>query len=417
MPLLLIGLNHNSAEVSIRETVAFAPESVPSALQELQAMMSAEVSILSTCNRTEVVLAVPDHSSLDEHLVVAWLHRYHGLDADQLGPHLYYYREQEVVAHLMAVASGLDSLVLGEPQILGQLKSAVSVARDAGSIDSILMRLYQRVFAAAKRVRTETAIGENPVSVAYAAVDLAGRIYESLSSLQVLLVGAGDTIALVGSHLKSAGAQKITIANRSLERGHALAESLQATACLLSDLPDILPSIDIVVSSTASQLPILGKGLIETALRKRKHKPMLLIDIAVPRDVEAEVAELEDVYLYTVDDLRGIVVQNKAQREQEAERAHAILRQEVAAYERLVRADASTELIRCYREQAHELAQAELDRAKKELAAGRDPEQVIEMMTRALTNKLLHAPSRGLKSLAEDDPAQLELAKRLLDLP
>jgi glutamyl-tRNA reductase len=253
--------------------------------------------------------------------------------------------------------------------------------------------------------------------VAYAAVDLAGRIYESLSSLQVLLVGAGDTIALVGSHLKSAGAQKITIANRSLERGHALAESLQASACLLSDLPDILPSIDIVVSSTASQLPILGKGLIETALRKRRHKPMLLIDIAVPRDVEAEVAELEDVYLYTVDDLRGIVDQNKAQREQEAERAHAILRQEVAAYERLVRADASTELIRCYREQAHELAQAELDRAKKELAAGRDPEQVIEMMTRALTNKLLHAPSRGLKSLAEDDPAQLELAKRLLDLP
>jgi glutamyl-tRNA reductase len=300
---------------------------------------------------------------------------------------------------------------------LGQLKSAYALARECGTVGAVLNRLYQRVFAAAKRVRTETAIGENPVSVAYAAVDLAGRIYESMASVNVLLVGAGETIELVGTHLRQAGINRMLIANRSLDRGLSLAKKLGAEACVLGDLPEVLPQVDIVVSSTASQLPIIGKGLVETALRKRRHEPMLFIDIAVPRDVESEVAELHDVYLYTVDDLRDIVDQNRAQRETEANKAREILNQELVLYTRSRRADASKPWIKYYRDQAFALTDLELERARKELGAGADPEAVLESMARAITNKLIHAPSQGLRSIAEQNVAELDVAKRLLGLP
>lgn len=417
MPVLLIGLNHNSAAVSVRERVAFSPDHLAEAVRQLASLQDCEASILSTCNRTELLLARDSEESIDSAQVLRWLHDYHHLPANELDGHLYLQTDGDAVLHLMQVAAGLDSLVLGEPQILGQLKSAYALAREAGTVGVVLNKLYQRVFAAAKRVRTETAIGENPVSVAYAAVDLAGRIYESMASVNVLLVGAGETIELVGTHLRQAGVSRMLIANRTLDRGLALAEKLGAEACVLGDLPDVLPQIDIVVSSTASQLPIIGKGLVETALRKRRHKPMLLVDIAVPRDVETEVAELQDVYLYTVDDLRDIVDQNRAQRETEADKAREILGEELALYIRSLRADASKEAIKYYRDQAFALTDSELERARKELGSGVAPEVVLETMARAITNKLIHAPSQGLRSIAEQNVAELEIAKRLLGLP
>ncbi len=417
MSVLLIGLNHNSAAVSVRERVAFAPDQLEHAVRQLASLQDSEASILSTCNRTELLLARDSEAPIEAAVVLQWLHSYHQLPAGDLDEHIYTCTDSDAVAHLMQVASGLDSLVLGEPQILGQLKSAYAVARESGAVGVVLNKLYQRVFAAAKRVRTETAIGENPVSIAYAAVDLAGRIYESMSSVKVLLVGAGETIELVGTHLRQAGVSRILIANRSLDRGMTLAEKLGAEARVLSDLPEVLPQVDIVVSSTASQLPIIGKGLVETALRKRRHKPMLLVDIAVPRDVEAEVAELQDVYLYTVDDLRDIVDQNIAQRETEADKARDILNEELALYIRSLRADASKQWIKYYRDQASALTDLELERARKELSVGANPEVVLEAMARAITNKLIHAPSQGLRSIAEHNVAELDVAKRLLGLP
>ena len=417
MSVLLIGLNHNSAAVSVRERVAFGPDQLSDAVQQLASLQDSEASILSTCNRTELLLARDSESPLEAEAVIQWLHEYHRLPAGELDGHLYLHMDVDAVGHIMQVAAGLDSLVLGEPQILGQLKSAYALARECGTVGAVLNRLYQRVFAAAKRVRTETAIGENPVSVAYAAVDLAGRIYESMASVNVLLVGAGETIELVGTHLRQAGVNRMLIANRSLDRGLSLAKKLGAEACVLGDLPEVLPQVDIVVSSTASQLPIIGKGLVETALRKRRHEPMLFIDIAVPRDVESEVAELHDVYLYTVDDLRDIVDQNRAQRETEANKAREILNQELVLYTRSRRADASKPWIKYYRDQAFALTDLELERARKELSAGADPAAVLDSMARAITNKLIHAPSQGLRSIAERNVAELDVAKRLLGLP
>jgi len=416
MSVLLIGLNHNSAAVSVREQVAFGPDQLADAVQQLAQLNECEATILSTCNRTELLLARDSDVPLDPDCVLQWLHEFHQLPAGALDAHIYVHHDQAATAHVMQVAAGLDSLVLGEPQILGQLKSTYALARDLGTVGAVLNRLYQRVFAAAKRVRTETGIGENPVSVAYAAVDLAGRIYESMANVSVLLVGAGETIELVGTHLRQSGVKRMLIANRTLDRGLLLAQKLGAEACVLADLPLMLPQVDIVVSSTASQLPIIGKGLVETALRKRRHKPMLLVDIAVPRDVETEVADLQDVYLYTVDDLRDIVDQNRAQRETEADKAREILNEEVLLYTRSLRADASKQWIKHYRDQAFDVTSAELERARKELNAGADPEAVLESMARALTNKLIHAPSQGLRSIAEHDVAELDIAKRLLGL-
>ena len=417
MSLLLLGLNHNSADLSIRERVAFTPEKLPQAMRELQGLcIGSEVSILSTCNRTELLVAFEAEPAPVDEVVKSWLAEFHRLDVRELEPSLYVYRDEAAVRHLMHVASGLDSLVLGEPQILGQLKSAFALAQESGTVGSALNRLHQRVFASAKRVRSETAIGENPVSVAYAAVDLAGRIYESFASVSVLLVGAGETIELVGRHLRQAGAVNITIANRTLDRGLALSEKLGAEVCVLGDLPEVLPRVDIVVSSTASQLPIIGKGQVETALRKRRHKPMLFVDIAVPRDVEPEVAELQDVYLYTVDDLREIVDQNMAQRETEADKAKLILDEEVQSYVLSLRADASKELITRFRERAQQTAQDELERARRELESGKAAEEVLETLARGLTNKLIHWPSQGLRSIAQDDLDRLQTAAQLLGL-
>ena len=323
MAFLALGINHKTASVDVRERVAFTPEQLVEALQQLcRLTASREAAILSTCNRSELYIE-QDHLAADS--VLRWLAEYHQLSLEELRASAYVHEDHDAVRHMMRVASGLDSLVLGEPQILGQMKSAYAVAREAGTIGPLLGRLFQATFSAAKQVRTDTAIGENPVSVAFAAVSLAKQIFSDLGRSQALLIGAGETITLVARHLHEQGVRRIVVANRTLERASTLAEQFGAHAVLLADIPHELVHSDIVISSTASQLPILGKGAVESALKLRKHKPIFMVDIAVPRDIEPEVGELDDVYLYTVDDLHDVVAENLKSRQGAAQAAEELV--------------------------------------------------------------------------------------------
>jgi len=308
-------------------------------------------------------------------------------------------------------------MVLGEPQILGQMKSAYAVAGESGTVGSELGRVFPRVFSTAKRVRTDTAIGENPVSVAYAAVDLAGHIFSDLGSSSALLVGAGETIELVARHLIEAGVNKIVIANRTLGRARELAQKFSAEAVLLSEIPGQLEYADIVITSTASQLPILGKGAVENALKLRKHRPMLMVDIAVPRDIEPQVGDLRDVYLYSVDDLRDIVDQNLRGRQTEARKADLIIAEGVRSYCESERSLAAVDTVKEYRLLAAQLRDQELQRSLRQLSRGDDPAQVLAQLARGITQKLIHAPSTGLKKISATGREDLILnARKLLGL-
>jgi glutamyl-tRNA reductase len=420
MNLIALGINHNSAAVEVRERVAFAPEQVTEALADAcTATAIDEVVILSTCNRTELYVIAPPKSDLSARAtqLIDWMANYHHLSAEELRKSAYHYESEQALAHLVQVASGLDSMVLGEPQIFGQLKSAFAVAREAGTVGSELGRLFQRVFKIAKRVRTDTAIGENPVSVAYAAVDLAGHIFADMSHCHALLVGAGETIELVARHLVDAGVKKIVIANRTLGRARELAQKFGAEAVLLAEIPDQLPAADIVITSTASQLPILGKGAVEEAIKVRKHRPVLMVDIAVPRDIEAQVGDLRDVYLYSVDDLREIVDQNLRSRQDEARKADVIIAEGVRACVEEAQRLGAIDVVKDYRRKAENLRQQELERAMRSLARGEDPAKILTQLSRGLTNKLIHAPTAGLKQVsAEGREDQLATARRLLDI-
>jgi glutamyl-tRNA reductase len=342
---------------------------------------------------------------------------YHHLSREELRRAAYHYEAADALRHMVKVASGLDSMVLGEPQIFGQLKSAYAVAAEAGTIGADMGRLFQKVFALAKRVRTDTAIGENPVSVAYAAVDLAGHIFSDLSRCDALLVGAGETIELVARHLLEAGVRRIVIANRTLGRARELAQKFGAEAVLLAEIPEHLPHADIVITSTASQLPILGKGAVEQAIKVRKHRPVLMVDIAVPRDIEPQVADLADVYLYTVDDLRDIVEQNLRSRQTEARKADQLIEAGVSEYLEELRSLAAVDSVRQYRDMAEAIRELELQRALRALARGDDPQQIVAQLARGITNKLIHAPTAGLKrASAEGRQDLLAGARRLLGL-
>ncbi|MCX2780570.1 glutamyl-tRNA reductase [Microbulbifer thermotolerans] len=412
MPILVLGINHDSAPIEVRERVAFAPELVPGALAAARkALDCKELAILSTCNRTEI------YGQLEPGRLLEWLADYHQVDLQQLEKSCYCYTGESAVRHMMRVACGLDSLVLGEPQILGQIKSAYAVARDSGSVGSLLHSTFQQVFAVAKKVRTETAIGENPVSVAYAAVSLASRIFTDLSQQKALLIGAGETIELVARHLLEQGVNQLIVANRTLSRAQQLADNLDAEAILLADIPQHLPRADIVISSTASQLPILGKGAVETALKKRRHRPVFMVDIAVPRDIEPQVGQLDDVYLYTVDDLRGVIDEGKRSREKAAEAAHTIVDSAAAEFMRQYRALGAVDSIRSYRRRAQEIGSAELERALAQLEKGGDPRRLLEQLTRSLTNKLIHAPTVSLKrATAEGDLERLRVVREVIGL-
>ncbi len=420
MNLIALGINHNSAAVEVRERVAFAPEQVSEALVDACDLVGLEeVVILSTCNRTELYAIGPEGiSPADKAMaLIDWVVNYHHLSASELHRCAYHYEGEQALRHLVQVASGLDSMVLGEPQIFGQLKSAYAVAAEAGTVGSELGRLFPRVFSIAKRVRTDTAIGENPVSVAYAAVDLAGHIFSDLSVCNALLVGAGETIELVARHLIGAGVSKIVIANRTLGRARELAHKFGAEAVLLADIPRQLADADIVITSTASQLPILGKGAVEQALKGRKHRPYLMVDIAVPRDIESQVGELPDVYLYSVDDLREIVDQNLRSRSSEARKADLIIDEGVRLYMEEERSLVAVDTVKEYRAMAEQLRERELQRAQRALARGEDPQQIMAQLSRAITNKLIHAPTSGLKQASVNGRQDLiNNARKLLGL-
>ncbi|MDX1633505.1 MAG: glutamyl-tRNA reductase [Marinobacter sp.] len=391
MALLTLGINHRTAPVELRERVAFTPERMSEAFAELRlASGASEAAILSTCNRTELYLAGDDDCAA---AVLRWLSGFHGLAPADLENALYIYRDTEAVRHMMRVAAGLDSMVLGEPQILGQLKDAYALAREHGASGTFLSRLFEQSFSVAKRVRTETAIGENPVSVAYAAVNMAHHIFSDMSRNRALLIGAGKTIELVARHLADAGVRDFLVANRTLERAQALAEEHGGRGILLSEIPAVLKDVDIVISSTASPLPILGKGAVERALKKRKHRPYFMVDIAVPRDIEPEVAKLDDVYLYTVDDLRQVIEENVRSREGAAREAENLITAGAQDFLSQLRALDAVATLKQFRQRAELLRDAETEKALRALRNGGDPETLLRSLARGLTNKLLHEPS------------------------
>lgn len=395
MTLIAFGINHNTAPVEVREAVSFAPEQMRVALQELHSgAIVKEAAILSTCNRTEIYAEMNDE---DATAIRQWLAQFHGTGAEVLESCNYAYAGLDAARHMMRVASGLDSLVLGEPQILGQMKSAYAVANDAGSLGSQLHATFHKVFSVAKRVRSETAIGENPVSVAYAAVSLAQQIFSDLKQDTALLIGAGETIELVARHLAQQGLKKIIVANRTLANAVELAKRFDGEAILLADIPEHLHRADIVISSTASQLPLLGKGTVEAALKVRRHKPMFMVDIAVPRDIEAQVGDLSDVYLYTVDDLREVIDENMRSREQAANIAIEIVEEGVAGYAADLRSQDAVATIKSFRQSVEELRDVELSKALRQLQSGVEAEQVLQQLARNLANKIMHSPTQQLK--------------------
>lgn len=403
--LVVVGVNHDSASVELREQIAFAPEKVNESLSALiRDTQVSESVILSTCNRTELYGVLPENV---DGVVVSdqlshWLASHHGIDVNQLLPSVYRNHGVAAASHLVRVAAGLNSMVLGEPQIFGQMKSAFAVAQEAGAVGFHLNMIFPEAFRIAKKVRTDTAIGENPVSVAYAAVDLARQIFSDMERSTALLLGAGETIELVARHLRDAGLGKLIIANRTLERAEQLASQFDAEAILLADVTQRLPDADIVISSTGSQLPILGKGAAEEAVKARRWRPVLMIDLAVPRDIEPQVAEIPDIYLYTVDDMREVIEENLRLRASEASKADEIVVSGIEALKDGLLERQSSDVVKTYRDSALALQQAELDKALKMLEKGADPEEVVGRLARDLTNKLIHAPTAGLRQLAKE---------------
>lgn len=397
--LVALGINHDTAAVDVREKVAFAPEQVSDALKDLCEKAGLEEAvILSTCNRTEILAVGGENADVE---ILHWLASYHSLQKEALTASHYCHRDEKALHHMMKVATGLNSMILGEPQILGQMKSAYAVARQADTVNNVLNQAMQHTFSYAKKVRTQTAIGQNPVSVAFAAVHLAQKIFSDLSSTKVLLIGAGETIDLVAKHLLDKNVGKLIVANRTLARAEELASQYHAEAILLPEITERLSEVDMVVSSTASQLPVLGKGAVEKALKKRKRKPIFMFDIAVPRDIEPEVAELKDAYLYTVDDMKDIIDENKKARQNEVVKADVILNEGIESFFRLQRQGDAVPVLRAYRDQAEAIKQEELNKALKQLENGGDAEKLLESLARLITNKLLHAPSANLKKFGE----------------
>ncbi len=409
MHLFTVGVNHTTAPVSIREHVAFQNENLGQALRDLATQGIHEAAILSTCNRTELYCNTEHPQQALE-----WLARYHQLQPQNIQPYMYTLPQQDAVKHAFRVAAGLDSMVLGEPQILGQFKQAVKIAEHAGTLGTLLHKLFQRTFAVAKEVRTTTNIGASSISMAAASVRLAQRIFGNLQQQKVLFIGAGEMIELCAQHFAAQKPASITVANRTLERGAELAQSVGGNAVLLADLPDRLAEFDIVVTSTASQLPIVGLGMVERAIRTRKHRPMFMVDLGVPRDVEAEAGELDDVFLYTVDDLAQIVQEGLGSRQEAATEAEAIINVRVEHFMHWLTTRDAVPTIRALRDQAERLRRNELEKAQKLLARGEDPAVVLETLSNALTNKLLHGPSHALNNSKSDDRVQLEALLRQL---
>lgn len=406
MSLLALSINHKTASVELRERVAFTQQTLDHALESLfaQPMVQGGV-VLSTCNRTELYLSVEQQDDLHDRLI-GWLCDYHQLTEQEIRNSLYWYHDNDAVSHLMRVASGLDSMVLGEPQILGQVKKAFANSQRLQNQGMELERLFQKSFSVAKRVRTETDIGASAVSVAFAACTLARQIFESLAGVTLLLVGAGETIELVARHLHEHRIHKMIIANRTRERARVLADEVGAQPIELSEIDQCLQQADILISSTASPLPIIGKGMVERAMKARRNRPMLLVDIAVPRDVEPEAGKLANVYLYSVDDLHNIIQHNLAQRKAAAVQAEMIVAQEAHEFMVWLRAQRINETIREYRGQAEQTRNELTERALMALQQGADAQTTLQDLAWKLTNKLIHAPTKSLQQAARDGDEQ-----------
>jgi glutamyl-tRNA reductase len=404
MSLVVVGINHRTAPVEVRERVVFEPARIPDALQQLRGLPAVRESVIvSTCNRTELY-CVTDQPGPDQ--FGDWLQRYHGL-ASPLHHSLYHHDEDQAVEHAFSVASGLDSMVLGEPQILGQLKDAYRVAQESGTTGPVLNRLFQSAFSVAKRVRTETKIGANAVSVASAAVAMAKTVFASFENRTALMVGAGETVALAAKHLYADGLRRMIIANRSVDRARELAAEFHGFAIGLDEIPNHLKEADIVVASTAAPHSIITRHMTEQALRARKRKPMFMVDIAVPRDIDADVAELEDVYLFTVDDLQSVVNENLEGRRQAAREAHELIRSEVERFAHSLRTRDAAPLIRRLREDAERTKRHTLEQAVQMLAHGKSQQEALNFLANTLTNRLIHAPSQRLRDAAENGDGEV----------
>lgn len=405
MSLITLGINHRTAPVELREQVTFADTRLTDALHQLASLPEvSEAAILSTCNRTEVYCA----SSADaEQSITNWLSQYHNINTSSIKPHLYTYPDADAVRHILRVAGGLDSLILGEPQILGQVKQAYQQATQAGTLDQLLTRLFQHTFSVAKQIRTDTSIGESPVSVAFASVTLAKQIFSNFEQHTALLIGAGETIELTARHLCEQGLGKMIIANRTPERAHKLAARYNGYGIGLDEIPAHLAEADMVISSTASDRIILDYPVVKTALGKRKHRPVFMVDIAVPRDIDANVRKLDDVYLYTVDDLKEVIQENLKSRQQAAEQAEEIIDIQVGRFMAWLRSQTAVSRILTLRSQAERERDQILEQARRQLAAGKSAEDVMRYVAHTLTNKLIHEPTRRLRQAGEDNREDL----------
>lgn len=415
MSLFVLGINHKTASVDLREKVAFSLEQRRDALCALEREFAVKSAVIvSTCNRTEIY---GELSQANLPLLEEWLHDFHQLKSNSLSSCLYFYQDVDAIKHLMRVASGLDSLVLGEPQILGQIKQAYAESTQWNAIEGTLERLFQKTFTVAKRVRTETDIGGSAVSVAFAACSLARQIFESLSTTTILLVGAGETIELVAKHVYEHQCKKIIVANRSHQRAKPFAHQFDAEIISLEQIPQYMHKVDIVISSTASPLPIIGKGMVEKALKARRYQPMLLIDIAVPRDVEQEVEDLDGAYLYTVDDLHSILERNRQQRKAAAVQAQLIIDDESHDFMDWQRARDVVDSIKQYRAQSQALKDELLNKSLQALENGVDPAKILVQLSNQLTNKLIHAPTQAMQEAAKQgDLHTLETLRHSLGL-
>ncbi|WP_306605620.1 glutamyl-tRNA reductase [Azonexus sp.] len=404
--IFTLGINHHSAPLAIRERVAFGADKLRHALSELaSSQVVREVAILSTCNRTEIYCVAESTQR-----VIDWLSAYHQVEHADLLPFLYVHDQPAAIQHAFRVASGLDSMVIGEPQILGQVKDAVRAAEEIGTLGTQLHKLFQRAFAVAKEVRSTTAIGANIVSMAAAGVHLAERIFESVAGQRILFIGAGEMIELCAAHFCADKPKQVTVANRTIERGRLLAERYGGAAIRLDDLADYLPQHDIVVSCTASPLPIIGLGMAERAIKARRHRPIFIVDLAVPRDVEEEVGELDDVFLYTVDDLAQIVESGMESRQAAVVEAEDIIGARVRDFLGWLQARDSVPVIRSLRDSAERMRRHELEHALKMLSKGEAADKVIEQLSLRLTNKLLHAPTQSLNQAEGAERGELQLA-------
>ncbi len=414
MQLFACGVNHHTAPVSIRERVAFGPDILPRALTDVTGERgpAREAAILSTCNRTEIYCNTSQPAEVAE-----WLANFHGLPPRDVKPYLYLHPGSEAANHAFRVASGLDSMVLGETQILGQMKQAAEKAAAAGTLGLLLNKLFQRTFSVAKEVRTATEIGASTVSMSAAAVSLAERIFPSIKEQSVLFIGAGEMIDLVATHFAAKGPRRLMVVNRTIERARDLANKFGGEAAALSNLPELLHEFDILVTSTASPLPIVGLGMVERAIKVRKHRPIFMVDLAVPRDIETEVGEMDDVFLYTVDDLGEVVRAGQGNRQSAVVQAEAIIASSVNEFMHWIDTRRTVPVIRSLRDHSERLRRNELDKAHKALLRGDDPQAVLDALSRSLMNKLMHEPCHALNQAGDDEREHLaRLVSRLYNL-